>query len=242
MTRPSRREIRNSEISTSLCLIVPSPVVDTMWLTRTGPIFESRTKDATTSMRSLWPRIEPVCCLQVRTWSPKGLMHILQEQSVRLWAWSSILGMAIRNPCRKKPDKTSGGQRVTDFCLECLDRKPNRFHEVHLLSLRRGHVRLWGFRQRIRKKLCEERKARSAGLTENRCAHCNANISTNRFSIVHSKTVSKSVWIDLSAHNSQTSFGELQQNMFTASQSMKSTYSYGLRVHCGTFEAASRRR
>jgi len=31
---------------------------------------ESRDKDATTSMRWLWPRIEPVCCLQVRTWSP----------------------------------------------------------------------------------------------------------------------------------------------------------------------------
>ena len=50
----------------------------------TGPILESSDNDATTSMRWLWPRIEPVYYLQVRTWSPKGSMHILQEQTVWL--------------------------------------------------------------------------------------------------------------------------------------------------------------
>ena len=58
MTRPSQREIGKLEISTSPYLRVPSPGVDTLWFTRTGPILESRDKDATTSMRWLWPWIE----------------------------------------------------------------------------------------------------------------------------------------------------------------------------------------
>jgi len=124
MTRPSLREIGKLEFSMSPCLRVP---LDILWLTRTGLILESRNKDATICIRSLWLRVEPVCCLQVRTWSPKGLMHILQEQSVQLWSWASILGMGAPKLLQKKTFQTSGGKRVTDFCWESSDRKPTGF-------------------------------------------------------------------------------------------------------------------
>jgi len=44
-------------------------------------------------MRWLWPRIEPVCCLPVRTWSPRESIHILQEHNVRPWPLGNIFGI-----------------------------------------------------------------------------------------------------------------------------------------------------
>ena len=39
------------------------------------------------------------------SWSPKDSMHVLQGQSVRLWAWASMLGMGAPKLLQKKPAK-----------------------------------------------------------------------------------------------------------------------------------------
>jgi len=64
------------------------------WTIRTTTVRSSLMRNNAGSRTDFWGKNRAIFSgelfsgeLQLRTWSPKGSIHILQEQSVRLWAW-----------------------------------------------------------------------------------------------------------------------------------------------------------
>jgi len=76
------------------------------------------------------------CCLQVRTWATKGSIPILQEHSVRLWVWASILEMGSPKLLQNKACQTSGRKRVKILCAERSDRKPLSSHGQNVIQVK----------------------------------------------------------------------------------------------------------